>query len=150
IIELKQWTAASMRPDGFNIAIGNQLHTHPSDQALGYKEYLENMSASFADKQCRLASCAFLHNALSNTLNHVCTGQFKRLIENSPIFGGDQLDQLARFIEATIESGPDSLYLSDMDIGNTNISKTLFANVATAIRHEPTWQLLNEQRAVFN
>lgn len=43
IIELKQWDARSISIDGHNVRIAGQIHSHPSQQAMDYSDYLADL-----------------------------------------------------------------------------------------------------------
>jgi hypothetical protein len=149
VVELKQWDANSVTVDGELLKVGGTTHTHPSDQALGYREYLEELSEAFADTRKTVRSCGYLHNALSHSLRNLTQYPFARLTEISPLFAADQKDRMAEWISDVLAQRPDSNYVVDLDSGALKVSKNLFDTVARAVRDEPAWTLLDEQRAAY-
>jgi hypothetical protein len=150
VVELKQWDAASLAVDGFNVRLGGQVHPHPSDQATGYRDCLADLSPAFADLPTNIRSCAFLHNASAIGLRHLTSDPFAKLVQLSPIFAGDQAEAMAAWISETLCAPPDSRFLAELESPGVNVSKHLFSTVAAAVRQEPAWTLLHEQRVAYN
>jgi uncharacterized protein len=149
VIELKQWDASSVIVDRELLKVGGKIQPHPSDQALGYREYLEDLSEAFADTYKTIRSGSYLHNALSHSLGQLTQYPFAKLTEISPLFAADQKDQMAEWISDVLVQRPDSNYVVDLDSGTLKVSKNLFTTVARAVKEEPAWTLLDEQRAVY-
>jgi hypothetical protein len=149
VVELKQWDASSVTVDRELLKVGGRTHPHPSDQALGYREYLEELSGAFADTRKTVRSCAYLHNTLSHSLRNLTQYPFAKLTDISPLFAADQKDQMAEWISDVLVQRPDLNYVVALDSGALKVSKNLFATVARAVREEPAWTLLDEQRAVY-
>jgi hypothetical protein len=149
VVELKQWDAGTVTVDGELLRVGSIIHPHPSDQALGYREYLEELSEAFADTRKTVRSCSYLHNALSHSLRTLTQYPFAKLTEISPLFAADQKDKMAEWIADVLVQRPDSTYVVALDSGALKVSKNLFDMVARAVRDEPAWALLDEQRTVY-
>lgn len=149
IIELKQWDARSIVVDGQLLKVGPGWHTHPSDQALGYRDYLADLSVAFADQNVVLRSCSFLHNVPKQALAPLSRGQFQRLVEVAPMFGGDMRQEMATWLSTQLAGAPDSRFTEEMESDEVRVSKALFATVAKAVREERAWQLLESQRTAY-
>ena len=77
-------------------------------------------------------------------------GPFSKLTQVSPLFSGDQKRIMAKWISDTIVTAPDSRYVAELDLNKLSISKHLLDTVASAVREEPAWILLDEQKIAFN
>ncbi len=150
IVELKQWDARSIIIDGQNVKIGGQIHSHPSQQALDYVDYLADLSVAFADHQYSLNSCSYLHNALRQNVLNLNRIQFEKLVKISPLFTRDQSHKMAEWISSILIQEPDSYFISDLENSEVKVSKRLFDQVASSIREQPVWSLLEEQTAAKN
>lgn len=150
VVELKQWDARSIVIDGHNVRVGGQLHPHPSEQALGYRDFLADLAPAFADVPKTIRSCCYLHNALSYAVDPLREGPFAKLTELSPLFAATDDDAMARWLSEALVEPADSLYLAALDSDAVSVSKTLFENVAKAVREEPAWVLLDEQLTAYH
>ena len=150
VVELKQWSAATVSVSGNAIKLGVQEHLHPSEQALGYREYLEDLHRAFSDLPALVRSCCFLHESAAISCRHLLVPPFDRLVEVSPLFGADEDNRICEWLSALLANQPDSRYLAELDVDQPQISRSLSATVAKAIREEPAWTLLDEQRLAFN
>jgi hypothetical protein len=61
LLELKQWDRCEPTSTPEIVAVGGTEMLHPSAQARGYRQYLEDAHLAFADGAVRLSSCAYLH-----------------------------------------------------------------------------------------
>lgn len=150
VVELKQWEARSVLADGHNLKVGGETHLHPSEQALGYRDYLADLSEAFVDTPCSLRSCAYLHNTTSAAARHLIVRPFDKLTELSPLFTSDLKSEMGGWLAQVLVDRPDSRYLTELESGIAKVSKNLFDTVARAVRDEPAWTLLDEQRAAYN
>jgi hypothetical protein len=151
VIELKGWRGAgSILIDGHNLKVGSEVQLHPSDQALGYRDYLVDLSEAFVDLSKTVKSCSYLHELISTSIRHLIESPFDKLTELSPVFTADRKGAMAEWLSGVLVDRPDSRYLSELDAGRMRISKNLFSTVETAIKEQPAWTLLEEQKAAFN
>lgn len=150
ICELKQWLATQVDIQGSTLRVGGKPVLHPSEQALGYRDFLVDLALAFSDKRHSVRSFSFLPMSASNTLGHLRSGPFAKLVEISPMFGGDETPQLAAWLNNLLVRPPDAAFLSDFDENSVKVSKTLFNQVETAIKSNDAWVLLEEQKLVFN
>ena len=147
---MKQWDAGSIRSDGELLKVGGQIHPHPSDQALGYREYLEELSEGFADIRKTVRSWSYLHNALSHSLRHLVEPPFGKHTELSPLVTADTNQEMANWISGILARRPDATYIAALDSDRVRVTKNLFAAVARAVKAEKAWELLDEQRVVYS
>ncbi|MFJ9621862.1 DNA/RNA helicase domain-containing protein [Streptomyces sp. NPDC101181] len=75
IVELKQWSEASLVPDAADLCLvgglGNRAHLHPVSQVRRYAEYLEDFTAVLEGSASHLAGVAYLHNALDQDVSEL-------------------------------------------------------------------------------
>ena len=90
IIELKQWTDA--QPSWIEacvvVFINQALRDkpHPSQQALQYKQYLEDSSTVFSEGKVHLAACSYLSNHQHTTDSALLASKFSGLLAQVPMF----------------------------------------------------------------
>ncbi|HEX8691469.1 MAG TPA: DNA/RNA helicase domain-containing protein [Longimicrobium sp.] len=149
VVELKQWDARSILVEGTLVRVGPAWHSHPSDQALGYRDFLADLSEAFADQPHVLGCCSFLHNLPAQGALALTREPFARLCQLSPVFTGDRVREMADWISGIVAERPDSRFLADLDADRVRVSRSLFQNVAKAVREEPAWHLLESQRTAY-
>ena len=150
LIELKQWDACRVSRIPEVVDIGGQSMLHPSAQVRNYRRYLEDAHSAFADDGVRLASCAFLHNLKRSHDSSLMHPQYADILDDSPLFGADAIDGLARFVsEPTHGGAPDALVESVLG-GRYKPSRKLLDHVADSIEGYEPWKLLDEQQIVFS
>jgi hypothetical protein len=150
VVELKQWDGAGITVDGTNIRVGGVVRLHPSDQALGYRDYLIDLGAAFADLHAPVAGCSFLHGSLASNTSCLRAEPFSKLVGLCPLFSHDERADMAAWISSRLCAAPDSRFLSEVDANQLRVSKHLFATVAKSVRDQEEWTLLDEQKAAFN
>jgi hypothetical protein len=150
IIELKQWDGSGITVEGTNTRVGGILHLHPSDQVLGYRDYLIDLGAAFADLDAPVAGCSYLHGSVASNTACLRGEPFSKLLELCPLFSFDERVRMADWISDRLRAAPDSRFISEMDANQLRVSKHLFATVAKAVRDREEWTLLDEQKVAFN
>lgn len=155
IVELKQWERC-------HAAIGDKLVTtfvghaerevlHPSAQVGQYQQYLEDAHTAFyeGDDPIRLSACSYLHNYAPTDADIIFAAPFQELIRRYPIFTGDDVDGLARYLLERLERGEGLSVLRRVEESRYRPSKNLMDHVAEVIRGKPQYVLLDEQLVVF-
>jgi uncharacterized protein len=154
VVELKQWSEVgrSNVTDCVTVDMGGRERDrlHPSRQVERYQRYLQDTHPAFSDGAIGLDACAYLHNARYDPTSPLLDPAFATLVASHPAFAGDQVDDMATFLDARI-SGPDEGDILER-IANTAFRphKRLLDHVAKVIRNEPTFILLDEQLVAFN
>jgi hypothetical protein len=154
IVELKQWE----RVDRSNVPecvvvdyAGRERDVpHPSRQVAGYEDYLVDTHSAFSSGDIRLMSCAYLHNARYDPLSYLQDRAFAPLLARSPLFTGDEVDQLADFLVANTGGPDDGSILARVAASDFHPHRRLLDHVAKVIRNEPAFTLLDEQVVAFN
>ncbi len=98
IVELKQWqTANSTHMDGVVETFlnkGIRKTSHPSYQAYGYKNFLNNFNEAIYDGDIEVKSCAFLHNYNKKEPEPLLDDIYVHYFNDSPIFFRDHAVEL--------------------------------------------------------
>jgi hypothetical protein len=150
LVELKQWDACvrTSIPETVRVGVADLLH--PSAQVRNYREYLQDTHSAFSEGAAFLHSCAFLHNLHHAKASGFFDSAYAGLLEDSPIFSADDVDELSEFVSGRIDAGAKPALVDAVLNGRYLPSRKLLDSVADAIAgHEP-WHLLDEQQLVFN
>lgn len=113
IMELKQWQKADST--GFedlvqtNFFTKDRLDLHPSRQAATYAEHLRDQHTAFYSDEgqewIELTSCSYLHNANTKNCGGLLDPQYARTLEESPMFMGNQRDELQTYLVGQVGGG---------------------------------------------
>lgn len=68
----------------------------------------------------------------------------------APIYGGDQIEEFADELKKHLKYPPDSDFVDSFEANKVRISKTLFDNIEAAIKTNPQWILLDNQKLAYN
>lgn len=157
IVELKQWTKAEVVDDDMHFSVrtyvgnDNRIVCHPSYQAYSYSRFINNYSQFVHDQDIHLIPCAYLHNYLPK-YRHVLSAEiYKEWYTSSPFFIMDDVQPFSEFVKKFVtrkSSRGDLLYL--IDHGRIKPSKSLQDAMATMVRNEPLFDLLDEQAVCFD
>ena len=157
IVELKQWTKAEVVDDDMHFSVrtyvgnDNRIVCHPSYQAFSYSRFISNYSQVVHDQNIHLVPCAYLHNYLPKYRKVLSAEFYKEWYTSAPFFIMDESlpfnDFVKRFVTRKSSKG-DLLYL--IDHGRIKPSKSLQDAMATMVRNEPLFDLLDEQAVCFD
>jgi DUF2075 family protein len=154
VVELKQWTAAepSTIDDCITVFMGGRKRDllHPSAQVGGYQRYLLDVHTTFSEGAVGLSSCAFAHNATYEPSAAMWAQSYRGLLDQWPLFAGDQVDEFADFLNVQLSAGDGRPILEEVLKGRYRPHKRLLEHTARVIRGEPTYVLLDEQQVAFN
>jgi hypothetical protein len=156
IIELKQWSHVDESGLTDHVAVafagGSPKDTlHPSAQVGRYEDFLRDMSECFASGSVQLSSLAFLHN-LDRTSNSAVTlydSKFEEILQRSPIYAKDQVEELAQYLKQQVGDAQDTSLVERITSSEYRPSKKLLDHVASVISNEKTFVLLDEQVTAF-
>ena len=157
IVELKQWTKAEKVDDDMHFSVrtfvanDNRIVCHPSYQAYSYSRFISNYSQEVQDNNIHLVPCAYLHNYLSKYKPALAADIYKEWYTSAPFFIMDEVQPFIDFVKKHItkkSSKGDLLYL--IDHGRIKPSKSLQDAMATMVRNEPLFALLDEQAVCFD
>ena len=157
IVELKQWTKAEVVDDDMHFSVrtfvanDNRIVCHPSYQAYSYSRFISNYSQEVHNHNIHLVPCAYLHNYLSKYKPALSADIYKEWYTSAPFFVMDEVQPFIDFVKKYItkkSSKGDLLYL--IDHGRIKPSKSLQEAMATMVRNEPLFNLLDEQAICFD
>ena len=157
IVELKQWTKAEVVDDEMHFSVrtfvanDNRIVCHPSYQAYSYSRFISNYSQEIQDNDIHLVPCAYLHNFLSKYKAALAADIYKEWYTSAPFFIMDEVQPFIEFVKKYItkrSSKGDLLYL--IDHGRIKPSKSLQDAMATMVRNQPLFALLDEQAVCFD
>ena len=159
IIELKQWSEVSLPSESDNL-ISAQVHTffqgsqaltvHPSYQSYSYRSLLTDFNSSVQDVPIALASCAYLHNYASHGADDpLFSAPFTPYIKESPLFCKGDIPRLRQFIRQFIHTGDSSRTLYYLDNGEIRPSRSLQDALASMIRGNREFLLIDDQEIIF-
>ena len=157
IVELKQWTKAEVVDDDMHFSVrtyvanDNRIVCHPSYQAYSYSRFISNYSQVVHSQNINLVPCAYLHNYLSRYKQALAADIYKEWYTSAPFFVMDEVQPFIDFVKKYVtkkSSKGDLLYL--IDHGRIKPSKSLQDAMATMVRNEPLFDLLDEQAVCFD
>lgn len=166
IIELKQWSEvqevsgvegllrAGHTPDSRMVRtfIGGALRdtVHPSYQVLSYRTLIGDFNANVQDIPIKLTSCAYLHNyEVTKREDPLFHPRFKEYIDESPVFCKGDARKLQQFIKGFIRHGDARQTLVYIENGDIRPSKSLQDALASMLRGNREFMLIDEQEIVF-
>jgi uncharacterized protein len=150
LLEFKQWDRCIPTDIPEVVRLGDTDYLHPSAQVRAYREYLRDTHPSFENNVVGLSSCAYLHNVSVAELSGFYTSTYSDLLLDSPAFNLSTMDAMCSFVNKQTSDGAPAELVESILRAQYRPSKQLLDHVANAIeRHEP-WQLLDEQRVIFN
>jgi DUF2075 family protein len=154
IVELKQWETAapSNIDDCVNTFIGGGVREvlHPSRQVGNYQRYMLDTHTTFSTGNVALQACSYAHNVTVAEEAALFDAKFETLLQQYPLFAGDQVDELVDFLNASLAAGNGGPVLQEVLGGRYHMHKRLLEHTAGVIRREPTYILLDEQQVAFN
>ena len=150
VVELKQWTDATMFEDSDDlVSVPGYARpvSHPIDQVRGYCEYLTDFVMTLRGKEQSVRGIAYLHNATDSDVHDLLakpSDDFGRLIT------GQRRGEFQELLRSTFAptSGAEA---ADRLIGSGIApSKQLMALAAEEVQHREQFVLLDEQLDAYN
>lgn len=157
IVELKQWTKAEIVDDDMHFSVrtfvanDNRIVCHPSYQAYSYSRFIGNYSQVVSSNNIHLVPCAYLHNYQPAYKRALSADIYKDWYTSAPFFIMDEAKSFSDFVKKYVtkkSSTGDLLYL--IDHGRIKPTKSLQDAMATMVRNEPMFDLLDEQAVCFD
>jgi DUF2075 family protein len=112
--------------------------------------YLADTNTAFADTAIALESCVYLHNLDRAAAPALFQPAFDELMADAPVYVRGDEETLAAHLKRRLEDGDGLPVLERVAAGRFRPHKSLLEHTAKAIRREPAWELLDEQRVAFN
>lgn len=154
IIELKQWSDATMVPghDGVvrtYVGHGFRDVMHPSYQAWSYARMISDYNSSVQDRSIALHPCAFAHNYETDGTCALKNPVYQDYLDAAPLFGMHDVDKLARFIKKDIKRGDGRAILEHIDHGRLRPSKSLQDSLAGMLKGNAEFVLIDDQKVFY-
>jgi len=156
VIELKQWER-SEPAFGDNevltlIGGAEREMLHPSVQVGQYTQYLQDAHTAFyaGDTPVKISACAYLHNYTLTPGDTLLAPKFAHSLVRYPVFGGANVDQLSQYLADRLSKGDGMEVLRRVEASEYRPARKLLDHVATMIRRNPAYTLLDEQLVVFD
>lgn len=153
IIELKQWQKLEKVDDTalVNTFTGhaNRNVVHPSYQAWSYAQLISDYNTNVQDENIDLKPCSYLHNYVRKDNDPIDDSQYNAFTFAAPAFTRGQVFDLRAFIKKTVKYGDDKEILYLVDRGKIKPSKSLQSAIASMIKGNPEFIMIDEQRVVY-
>jgi len=153
IVELKQWQEARETPkDGIVVTrfSGRPIETvHPSYQAWTYASLIREFNETVQDDDIELIPCAFLHNYRLQENDPLLSPFYETHIEKSPLFLERDIDKLSSFIAKYVRRPDRGDLLYRIENGKIRPSKNLAESVASMLRGNEEFRMIDEQKNVY-
>ncbi len=154
IIELKQWSEAEAveEKDGIVRTILNgSMHetAHPSYQAWSYAAAIMDFNADVQDGDVLLKPCACLHNYTEIENDPLLDPIYDDYLQKAPIFRKHDNRKLTDFIERFIRKGDNLETIFMIDKGRLRPSKSLQDVLASMMKGNDEFILLDTQKVVY-
>lgn len=153
VVELKQWEEASRTSrNGIVTAYtGGMVRAvaHPSYQAYSYAKTIENFNATVQDECIQLHPCAYLHNYKKSKLDEITDPIYQEIINLAPLYIKSEERKLRTFIQKYVTKSSKRDLLYKIDNGRIRPSKALQDTLASMLRGNEEFVMIDEQKVVF-
>lgn len=153
IIELKQWQKLEKVDDTALVSTftghANRNVVHPSYQAWSYAQLISDYNTNVQKENIDLKPCSYLHNYLRKDNDPIDDEQYTLYTSVAPAFTRGQVLDLRNFIKKTVKYGDDKEILYLIDHGKIKPSKSLQNAIASMIKGNPEFIMIDEQRVVY-
>jgi DUF2075 family protein len=153
IVELKQWQKAAVAEGDGLVAsyTGNaeRVVTHPSYQALRYKDFVSDFNEVIYSGAVKAYSCAYLHNYPTKNPEPLLDSKYEKVILGSPIYFRDDQSKLEDYLAKYVKYGKGMDILYEINNGKIRPSKKLIDHVSSMFDGNQNYILLDEQKVVF-
>ncbi len=154
IIELKQWESAECVPgkDGIvrTFLGGTEREVaHPSYQAWSYAMAIMDFNADVQDMGISLHPCAYLHNYLLAENDPLTDDIYSRYLSAAPIFTKHDGAVIEGFLSRYMKKGDGRETIFHLDSGRLRPSKSLQDALASMMRGNAEFTLLDTQKVVY-
>lgn len=151
IIELKQWTDIQ-KTDKDGVVVtrfksGLSEEPHPSYQAWSYSTLLYGFNATVYEENIGLEPCAYLHNHIDDDV--ILSPFYAEYLEKAPAFCKGEKEKLQDFIAKFVKHGEKKNTLYRIDNGEIRPSKNLSDSLASMLKGNLEFVLIDEQKIVY-
>ena len=154
IVELKQWSKLEKVENTETLVetyTGNAMRkvVHPSYQAWSYAQLITDYNSAVQDRHVRLAPCVFLHNYVRKDNDPLDDDRYEAYTSEAPAFTKGQVGDLREFIKKCVKNGDKKEVLYMVDHGVIRPSKSLQNAIASMIKGNEEFIMIDEQRVVY-
>lgn len=151
LIELKQWQKAELTNSDAIVTTrfrnGLVEALHPSYQAWSYKRLLEDFNQTVQEENLGLYPCAYLHNYEDDGV--ITHSFYSDYLKKAPIFLKPDALKLRQFIKAHVKYGDTTRIMYRIEHGKIKPSKNLADELASMLRGNREFVLIDDQKVVF-
>ena len=158
-IELKQWsndTVSQVYDTGvFKVEalVGGdyRILSHPSQQALGYQQNIENYIEAVSADDTSLQGHAYCYNYYyENKPNELFADQYKPVMRICPLHGGDQVQKFAEELGALLSGGKGAEIFNEFISCPVKPTKNLMDCAANMLKGQREFVLMEDQLTSAN
>ena len=122
---------------------------HPSYQAWSYAQLITDYNSAVQDRHIHLAPCVFLHNYSRMDNDPLDDDRYEAYTSEAPAFTKGQVGDLREFIKKCVKIGDKKEVLYMVDHGAIRPSKSLQNAIASMIKGNEEFIMIDEQRGVY-
>lgn len=154
IVELKQWESAE-RVSGKDGIVRTFLGgterevAHPSYQAWSYAMAINDFNADVQDIGISLHPCAYLHNYALVENDPIIDIIYEKYLRAAPVFTKRDGKNIEDFLKKFIKKGDDKRTIFYLDSGKLRPSKSLQDVLASMMRGNSEFTLLDTQKVIY-
>lgn len=151
IVELKQWSEAEVTDKDAIVRtfLNGSIRevNHPSYQAWSYSALIEDYNETVREERISLQPCAYLHNM--NSGEAINDARYAEHTERAPVYISSDAKKLSEFLRRNIRYGDSDNILYRIEHGVIKPSKGLADCLASMLRGNREFILLDEQKLVY-
>lgn len=151
LVELKQWSSvkATAKDAIVRTALGgSEAETnHPSYQAWTYAALIRDFCETARDDGIGIQPCAFLHNL--EFRDAIEAPIYREYIEKAPVFIAEDAAKLGAFLKKYVRRGDQRKCMYRIEQGKIRPSRSLADAVASMIRGNPEFLMIDDQKVVY-
>ncbi|MTJ00182.1 MAG: DUF2075 domain-containing protein [Marinobacter adhaerens] len=151
IVELKQWSEAEVTDKDAIVRtfLNGSIRevNHPSYQAWSYSALIEDYNETVREERISLQPCAYLHNM--NSGEAINDARYSEHTERAPVYISSDAKKLSEFLRRNIRYGDSDNILYRIEHGVIKPSKGLADCLASMLRGNREFILLDEQKLVY-
>ena len=151
VIEFKRWDSVKVVTDREDMVEVKTfgIVQHPSYQALSYTKVIRNFYAAVEDENMVIQPCSCLHRYEKTENDAITNEQYKKLLEESPIFLNGENEKLKEFITRYIKYGDNKETLYILEKCGIRPSKQLQDNILSMLQGKEEFSMVDLQKDVF-
>jgi hypothetical protein len=151
VVELKHWDTVNIEDEfSMNVLVGDAEHLHPSQQAQGYVDFLDDVHSAFVDGAVKGHPCAYCHEMNEEGETVLRDARFRPLLTGSPLFVRTNSDDLGDYIADAVGAGGGLEVLEEVRTGRFKPSRKVIECLADVIERDKRWHLLESQQLAYN